>query len=88
MGEVASLIEEARACAGLFRLGRDVEAALRMVDLCDRLAPLFEAAPADQQQQWGALLMETFSRQQLQDWLAVADYLEFELVALMEHCGQ
>lgn len=88
MGEVASLIEEARACAGLFRLGRDVEAALRMVDLFDRLAPWFEAAPADQQQQWGTLLMETFSRQQLQDWLAVADYLQYELVALMERCGQ
>ena len=88
MAEVALLIEEARACAGLFRLGRDVEAALRMVDLFDRLPPLFDAAPASQQQQWGTLLMETFSRQQLQDWLAVADYLQYELVALMEHGGQ
>ena len=84
MAEHQQLVEEAVACAGLFRLGRDVEAALGMVDLVDRIAPLFEAAPSDAQQQWGLLLMGIFSRQQLQDWLGVADYLQYELVALIE----
>ncbi|WP_263261030.1 hypothetical protein [Pseudomonas sp. RIT-PI-S] len=83
MDDSLLLIEEARACAGLFRLGRDVEAALSMVDLFDRIAPLFATAPDDVQQQWGLLVMEIFSRQQLQDWLGVADYLMYELEALI-----
>jgi hypothetical protein len=77
------LMEDAEACAGLFRLGRDVEGALRMVDLFDQAALLFTRAPAEVQQQWHALVLAIFSRQQLQDWLGVADDLQYELVALI-----
>jgi hypothetical protein len=71
------------ACAGLFRLGRDLEAGLRMVDLVERAAALLAVAPAQVQQQWQLLLRNLFSRQQLQDWLGLADDLQYELAALI-----
>ncbi len=68
----------ARECAALFRLGRDVEGALRMVELFDGVLPRVEP-------QAGAVVLQVMlDAQQRQDWLALADYLEYELLHLIE----
>jgi hypothetical protein len=77
-------IGECRQCAGLFRLGRDVEAALSMVDVFDGAQQLLLSAPADVQQVWAQILTQMLDCQERQDWLALADYMEFELVDLLE----
>jgi hypothetical protein len=77
------LIEDACRCAGLFRLGRNVESALDMIDLFGRLMPLFAQGPEGEQQQWLQLLQTMLARQEAQDWLGLADYLEYELVELL-----
>ncbi|CAI8832817.1 hypothetical protein [Pseudomonas sp. IT-P395] len=76
-------IGECRQCAGLFRLGRDVEAALSMVDVFDGAQQLLLSAPADVQQVWAQILTQMLDCQERQDWLALADYMEFELVDLL-----
>lgn len=70
-------------CAHLFRLGRDVEAALVMVEVFGAVMPLFEGASVPLQQQWQAVLGQILVCQEGQDWLGLADYLEYELVELM-----
>jgi hypothetical protein len=73
------IISDALHCARLFRLGRDVEGALVMVDLIDAAMPL---APADQQAEWTRVLGAILQCQERQDWIGVADWLEVEFVAL------
>ncbi|MNH14898.1 hypothetical protein D3C79_744990 [compost metagenome] len=71
----------ARECATLLRLGRDVEAALRMVELCDEVLPQVDPKA-------GAVVMQAMlDAQQRQDWLALADYLEYELLHLIEQAA-
>ncbi|EIK93534.1 hypothetical protein PMM47T1_26603 [Pseudomonas sp. M47T1] len=88
MSGFAQYREPAVACAHLFRLGRDVEAALVMVELFGGLMPLFDRTPAALQQQWGAVLGQVLACQEGQDWLGVADYLEYELLELMRQGGE
>ncbi|PWB33567.1 hypothetical protein DCO48_09715 [Pseudomonas sp. SDI] len=77
----------ARDCAGLFRLGRDVEGALRMVELLDGLLALFEQAPEPLRAQSAQVLGALLAAQQGQDWIALADYLEYELVHLIDQAA-
>ncbi|MVW87020.1 hypothetical protein [Pseudomonas sp. PB101] len=77
-------IDGSRQCAGLFRLGRDVEAALIMVDLFDETQRLFARAPQDVQQAWALMLRQMLECQERQDWLGLADFMEYELVDLLE----
>jgi hypothetical protein len=84
MTALEKIIGECRQCAGLFRLGRDVEAALSMVDVFDGAQQLLLSAPADVQQVWAQILTQMLDCQERQDWLALADYMEFELVDLLE----
>jgi hypothetical protein len=68
----------ARECAALFRLGRDVEGAVCMVKL-------FDDVLAQVEPQAGAVVLQAMlDAQQRQDWLALADYLEYELLHLIE----
>lgn len=76
--------QAAHQCAGLFRLGRDVEAAVEMVSLFEAVMPLFERAPQALQAQSATLLAQILAAQQRQDWLCVADNLEYELLELIE----
>ncbi|WP_110969445.1 hypothetical protein [Pseudomonas huaxiensis] len=76
--------QAARQCAGLFRLGRDVEAAVEMVSLFEAVMPEFERAPHALQAQSATLLAQILAAQQRQDWLCVADNLEYELLELIE----
>ncbi|MFL6608721.1 MAG: hypothetical protein ACJ8HF_10815 [Pseudomonas sp.] len=77
------VIDDVRECARLFRLGRDVEAGLAMVTLVEAAQPFVEAMPGDVQSYWADLLASMLSDQQSQNWLSLADYLEYELVELL-----
>ncbi|MDE1164317.1 MAG: hypothetical protein PW845_02760 [Pseudomonas sp.] len=88
MTEFSPYRQPVAACAQLFRLGRDVEAALAMVELISALMPLFAPTPESVRQQWSVLLAQVFACQQRQDWLALADYLEYEMLELMTQAGQ
>ncbi|KPA88675.1 hypothetical protein [Pseudomonas fuscovaginae] len=77
-------IGEARRCSALFRFGRDVEAALVMVEVFDGIQALLQQAPAEVQQTWTQLLVSMLDCQERQDWLGLADTLQYELVELLE----
>ena len=78
-----SFIAKAQHCATLFRLGSDVEAGIEMTDLVGEVHPAFDSASQQAQQQWVSLLGQLFACQEAQNWLALADYLEYELVELL-----
>lgn len=83
MSELELAINDARGCARLFRLGRDVEAGLAMVALIETVLPLVERMADDVQSHWPQLLASMFGDQQNQNWLSLADSLEFEMVELL-----
>ena len=83
MSGFESFVVDAQQCAALFRLGRDVEAGLAMIELIGALHPRLDSTPHESQQQWAFLLGEMFACQEAQNWLALADYLEYELVQLL-----
>ena len=87
MSPLAWSVEGARACAGLFRLGRDVEAALEMVEVFDAAQRVVEGALPQVRQQWRQLLTCMLACQESQDWLGLADWIEYELVELLESVG-
>nr|WP_218627816.1 hypothetical protein [Pseudomonas sp. dw_612] len=68
----------------MFRLGRDVEAALNMVDVFDEAQRLLLTAPQDVQLKWTQVLIQMLACQERQDWLGLADFMEYELVDLLE----
>lgn len=74
------VVEEARDCAKLFRLGRDIEGALKMVELIDRSLPLMDGVSAGRQAEWGRVLSAILACQERQDWLGLADWLEVEFL--------
>jgi len=76
------VVEEARECAKLFRLGRDIEGALNMVELIDRSLPLMEAVSAQRQAEWARVLSAILECQERQDWLGLADWLEVEFLEI------
>ncbi|SEO23481.1 MULTISPECIES: hypothetical protein [unclassified Pseudomonas] len=83
MSGLEGVIEDARRCARLFRLGCDVEAGLAMVAVIEAAQPFVELMPGDVQSSWSGLLGLMFHDQQAQNWLSLADYLEYELVDLL-----
>ncbi|VVQ27734.1 hypothetical protein PS943_00524 [Pseudomonas fluorescens] len=83
MSGLQSFIAGSQQCAALFRLGCDVEAGLAMIELISTVQVSFDQASKDAQQQWVFLLGLMLGCQEAQNWLALADYLEYELVQLM-----
>lgn len=77
-------VKECRQCAGLFRLGRDVEAALIMVDVFEGAQQSMQSAGTQTQQTWAQLLTQMLECQERQDWLGLADFMEYELIQLLE----
>lgn len=77
-------VDECHECAGLFRLGRDVEAALTMVDVFEGAQQSLLSAGAQTQQVWAQLLTQMLECQERQDWLGLADFMEYELMQLLE----
>lgn len=83
MTDTAAIIDNARHCARLFRLGRDIEGAMKMVALIDSTLPLIASRRAEEQAEWTRLLGVLLECQERQDWLGVADGLEVECVSLL-----
>lgn len=87
MNALTYCLKQCRDTAALFRLGRDVEAALSMVDVFENAQQCLASASAATQQQWAQVLVQMFECQERQDWLALADYMEYELVTLLENAA-
>ncbi|MBC3362540.1 hypothetical protein [Pseudomonas sp. SWRI154] len=83
MTKLEVVIDDARECARLFRLGRDVEAGLAMVALIESTQPLVELMPGDVPASWNKLLALMLDDQQAQNWVSLADYLEYEWAQLL-----
>ncbi len=83
MSGLESFVVDSEQCATLFRLGRDVEAGLAMIELIVAVQPSFDLTPQVVQQQWVLLLGQMLECQEAQNWLALADYLEYELIQLL-----
>ncbi|QGA49014.1 hypothetical protein THH46_08400 [Pseudomonas sp. NA13] len=83
MTGLETVVVDARECARLFRLGCDVEAGLAMVAMIEAAQAFIELMPGDLQSSWSGLLTLMFNDQQGQNWLSLADYLEYELVDLL-----
>jgi hypothetical protein len=73
------------ACANLFRLGRDIEGGMRMVELTAELAKTLEGLGPEVSVRAPVVLSAMFCAQQRQDWLGLADTLEVELLQLLKH---
>ena len=83
MTTLASFKAQVHECAALFRLGRDVEGVTVMVDLFDIAMPLLAKRSAEQQASLATVLGEMLACQQGQNWLGLADWLEYEWLALV-----
>ncbi|WP_285425846.1 hypothetical protein [Pseudomonas sp. efr-133-TYG-103a] len=79
----ARIVSDAQQCALLFRLGRDIEAALKTVELIEAAMPLIVQRPLPAQQAWAQVLSAILACQERQDWIGVADWLEYEWVTLV-----
>ncbi|MCP1475121.1 hypothetical protein ABIA54_000787 [Pseudomonas sp. EB276 TE3739] len=84
MSTLSQSLDQCRQCAALFRLGRDVEAALTMVDVFEQAQQSLASASLEIQQAWAQVLTQMLDCQERQDWLGLADYMEYELVELLE----
>ena len=84
MSALRKCVDECRQCAGLFRLGRDVEAALTMVEVFEGAQQWLVSASAEVQQSWAQVLTQMLDCQERQDWLGLADFMEYELIDLLE----
>lgn len=83
MSHCEPFVSRLQQCAELFRLGRDVEAVLLMVELFDELMPAFAQVSSQEQQVWAQLLTQMLECQEAQNWLGLADYLQYELPELL-----
>lgn len=83
MNQLQGMVDDARECARLFRLGRDVEAGLAMVVLIESAQPVVELMRGDVPSSWNTLLALMLVDQQAQNWISLADYLEYEWVQLL-----
>jgi hypothetical protein len=80
----ASFEQRVKECAVLFRLGRDIEAGLRMAALFDDLAQILGKCSPSVAARSPGVFGELFLAQQRQDWLGLADTLEVELLQLFK----
>ncbi|WP_296255910.1 MULTISPECIES: hypothetical protein [unclassified Pseudomonas] len=87
MNAPTHITDNARQCARLFRLGRDIEGALAMVELLDAAMPQFTARSVEEQARWMQVLSAILQCQERQDWLGVADWLEVEFVQMCQGLG-
>ncbi len=73
---------EGNALALQFRLGLNVEAGLMLVTYLEQLVAVYPKFPAEQQRQFQSILSVMLACQERQDWIGLADYLEYELQQL------
>jgi hypothetical protein len=78
---------QVRECAALFRLGHDVEAALRIIAVFDGLMKALPDYPPDVARQCPVVMSALLHAQERQDWLGLADTLEVDLLQLLKQEG-
>lgn len=81
---VAELKKEASRIACLFRVGQEVIAQQDVVVLAERLMGFASTERPNQLTVWVEWIGRVMSCQEAQDWLGLADYLDYELVELLE----
>jgi len=74
--------KEANDLALKIRLGHNVEAGLMLVTYLEQLVAVYSQFPAEQQRQFQSILSAMLACQERQDWIGLADYLEYELQQL------
>lgn len=67
------------ALAEQFRLGLSLDAALALPPLLKSLLPLLPTLPAETQRQLPQIMSAILACQEREDWLGLADWLEYEL---------
>ncbi|MGQ4658737.1 hypothetical protein [Aeromonas enteropelogenes] len=80
----ASLTAQLTALAQRFRLGLSLEAIQTLPALLEQTASESLSWPAQQQQLLPVLIKRILEQQEREDWLALADELEYELITLFE----
>jgi hypothetical protein len=83
MSAIEQCAVDCNQCAGLFRLGRSVEAALEMLAIFEAADALLARRSPEVRQQWALVLGAMLACQQAQDWLGLADYMQYETVELL-----
>lgn len=76
--------QQATQLALQFRLGKNTQAALDMATMVNHLLSLFPTSDLQQVQNLQYILSQCLACQQRKDWLALADYLEYELQDLLQ----
>ena len=79
---VALWQKDANNLALKVRLGHNVEAGLMLVTYLEQLVAVYPKFPAEQQRQFQFILSAMLACQERQDWIGLADYLEYELQQL------
>ncbi|MEL3919051.1 hypothetical protein [Aeromonas enteropelogenes] len=80
----ASLTAQLTALAQRFRLGLSLEVIQTLPALLEQAASESLSWPVQQQQLLPVLIKRILEQQEREDWLALADELEYELIALFE----
>jgi hypothetical protein len=75
--------KEALDLAAMIRLGHNVEAGLILVNCVEQLVTAYPQFPAKQQRDFQSILSAMLACQERQDWIGLADYLEYELQQLL-----
>lgn len=84
----SDLIAQLTTLAQRFRLGLSLEAVQALPALLEQTASESLSWPAPQQQLLPILITHILEQQEREDWLALADELEYELVALLDIAGE
>lgn len=69
--------------AAQFRLGLSLDAALALPPLIKSLLPLLPTLPTATQQQLPKIMSAMLACQEREDWLGLADWLEYELLYVL-----
>ncbi|MBV8043978.1 hypothetical protein [Pluralibacter sp.] len=71
-----------------FRLGLSLDAALALPPLLKLLLPLLPTLPAQTQRQLPQIMSAILACQEREDWLGLADWLEYELCHALADPGR
>ncbi len=79
-----ALYQQSLDTARQFRLCHDIEGGLALVVLLESVAARLGEFTGTQQVELARLIKAILACQQRQDWLGIADYLDVELIQLLE----
>ena len=79
MTDINSIKKEAIAVASALRQGKNIEVSEQIINLTQQIAAISSSLKQAQLTDLQTLLIEILAAQERQDWLAMADYLEYEI---------